>query len=62
MQKSNMMVRTYRLPIDVLNRYQKLADTTGRTVSFYIRLAAEQAIDHLEVTYQQHIMDTNLKK
>ena len=40
-----------RVPEDVMERYTRLAQGTGRSRSFYINEALEESIDRLEYEY-----------
>ena len=40
-----------RVPSDLAARYDKLAKSTGRTKTFYVTEALEDAIDRLEYEY-----------
>ncbi|MDY2789136.1 MAG: ribbon-helix-helix domain-containing protein [Atopobium sp.] len=40
-----------RVPSDLAERYDKLAKSTGRTKTFYVTEALEDAIDRLEYEY-----------
>ena len=40
-----------RAPEDVMERYTRLAQSTGRSRSFYINDALEESIDRLEYEY-----------
>ena len=42
---------TIRAPEDVVQRYARLADGTGRTRSFYVNAALAESIDRLEYEY-----------
>lgn len=40
-----------RIPSDLSARYEKLAQNTGRTKTFYMKEALTESIDHLEYVY-----------
>lgn len=40
-----------RLPDEAYNRLKSLAESTGRTATFYIREAIEEHLEHLENLY-----------
>lgn len=48
MAKAAMPVR---VPVDLANRYDRLAEATGRTRTFYVTEALEESIDRLEYEY-----------
>ena len=45
------MPTTMRMPAEVEDRYKKLADETGRSMSFYYKKALTESIDSLEYEY-----------
>ncbi len=44
-------VTSMRIPTDLNERYSRLAKDTGRSRSFYVNAALEEAIDRLEYEY-----------
>lgn len=42
---------TIRVPLDVLDRYTRLAKETGKPRSYFINEALSESIDHLEYEY-----------
>lgn len=45
------MATTIRMPQDLETRYNRLATSTGRSRTFYLRKALEESIDKLEYEY-----------
>ena len=45
------MPTTMRMPAEIEERYKKLADETGRSMSFYYKKALTESIDSLEYEY-----------
>lgn len=48
------MATSLRLPKDIENRLDALAQATGRTKTFYLRTLIEQNFDDLEAYYTAH--------
>lgn len=51
--KPNQVV-SVRMPQHTYHRYQSLARSTNRSISYYINLALSASIDELDRTFLQH--------
>lgn len=51
-----------RLPNDVFDRLQELAQRTGRTATYYIREAVQEHLEDLEDIYFSEVAIERLKK
>ena len=62
MKTENMVQKAIRLPVDIHNRLDELAKSTGRTAAFYMREAIVSHIEDLEDYYASEKALTEIRE